>query len=122
MATYEVYKYPVSFGLALATGYTEARSVPRTASLAAVHVGQHIVGRRRALGTTQDQLAAASGIDSSNIRAYENGRNMPNLHSLMRLAGALSVEPGELLEGLTLDMFGQTLVPAKKESPPALSR
>jgi transcriptional regulator with XRE-family HTH domain len=54
---------------------------------------------------TQDQLAAGSGIDSSNIRAYENGRNMPNLYSLMRLAQALSVEPGELLVGLTLEMF-----------------
>jgi hypothetical protein len=47
---------------------------------------------------------------------------MHNPHSLLRLSGALNVDPGELLEGLILDMFGQTLVPPKKESPPALSR
>ena len=40
----------------------------------------------------------------------------------MRLVQALHVERGELLIGLTLEMFGQTLMPAKKESPPALSR
>jgi len=62
---------------------------------------------------TQDQLAAGSGIDSSNIRAYENGRNMPNLYSLMRLAQALSVEPGELLIGLTLEMFERDNVALK---------
>jgi transcriptional regulator with XRE-family HTH domain len=96
--------------------------VPRTASIAAAHVGQHIVGHRKSRGITQDQLAAASGIDSSNIRAYENGRNMPNLYSLMRLAQALSVEPGELLIGLTLEMFERDVPVPTKESPPALSR
>jgi transcriptional regulator with XRE-family HTH domain len=54
---------------------------------------------------TQDELAAASGIDSSNIRAYENGRALPNLHSLLRIAGALGIEVSALLDGLTLEMF-----------------
>jgi transcriptional regulator with XRE-family HTH domain len=79
--------------------------MPRTASDAAAYVGQRIAERRRALGMTQDELAAASGIDSSNIRAYENGRSMPGVHSLVRVAVALDVNPGELLEGLTLDKF-----------------
>ncbi|MDM4762464.1 helix-turn-helix transcriptional regulator [Galbitalea sp. SE-J8] len=51
------------------------------------------------------QLAAATDIDSSNIRAYEGGRGMPNVHSLVRIAAALGVEPGDLLEGLDLAMF-----------------
>jgi len=54
---------------------------------------------------TQDELAAGSGIDSSNIRVYENGRSMPGIHSLVRVAVALDVDPGELLEGLTLEKF-----------------
>ena len=54
---------------------------------------------------TQDQLAAESGIDSSNIRAYENGRAMPNLYTLARLSSSLGVEPGALLAGLTPEMF-----------------
>jgi transcriptional regulator with XRE-family HTH domain len=56
---------------------------------------------------TQDELAAASGIDSSNIRAYENGRSTPSIHSLLRVATALNVEPGKLLDGLTLDHFAE---------------
>ena len=54
---------------------------------------------------TQDELAAGSGIDSSNIRAYENGRAMPSLHSLVRIAGALNADPGMFLTGLTPDLF-----------------
>lgn len=30
---------------------------------------------------------------------------MPSIHSLIRIAIALQVDPGELLEGLTLDLF-----------------
>jgi hypothetical protein len=40
----------------------------------------------------------------------------------MRLAQALSVEPGELLIGLTLEMFERDVPVPTKESPPALSR
>lgn len=54
---------------------------------------------------TQDELAARSGIDSSNIRAYENGRAMPSIHSLVRIAAALGAPPGELLNGLTVELF-----------------
>jgi len=54
---------------------------------------------------TQDELAAGSGIDSSNIRAYENGRAMPSLHSLVRIAAAVNLEPGALIQGLTAELF-----------------
>ena len=54
---------------------------------------------------TQDQLAVGSEIDSSNIRAYEAGRAMPSIHTLMRIAGTLRMPPGYFLEGLTLEMF-----------------
>lgn len=54
---------------------------------------------------TQDELAAVSGIDSSNIRAYENGRALPTVQTVVRIATALDVEPGDLLSGLTAEMF-----------------
>ncbi len=79
--------------------------MPRVASPAAAHIGQAISAQRRRLAMTQDELAAGSGIDSSNIRAYENGRAIPNLHSLVRLATALNVDPGALIAGLTSDLF-----------------
>jgi transcriptional regulator with XRE-family HTH domain len=79
--------------------------VPRVASPAAAHIGGLIAAERTRLALTQDELAAASGIDSSNIRAYENGRALPNLHSLLRIADALGVEAAVLLTGLKLEMF-----------------
>lgn len=54
---------------------------------------------------TQDEVAALTGIDSSNVRAYENGRAMPSIHSLVRIADALGIEPGDLLIDLRLDQF-----------------
>ena len=54
---------------------------------------------------TQDQLAAAADVDSANLRAYINGRAMPNVHTLVRIASALEVALSELLDGLTADQF-----------------
>lgn len=54
---------------------------------------------------TQDQLAAYSDIDSSNVRAYEAGRALPNVQTLVRIAEALKTPAGYFLEGLRLDMF-----------------
>ncbi len=54
---------------------------------------------------TQDQLAVASEIDSSNIRSYENGRAMMNVSSLVRIAEALETTAGDLLDGVTSGMF-----------------
>lgn len=79
--------------------------MPRVASEAATFVGRRIGERRRKLAVTQDELAAASGIDSSNIRAYENGRTMPSIQSLVRIAIALQVDPGTFIDGLTLELF-----------------
>lgn len=70
------------------------------------------------MAMTQDQLAAASGIDSSNIRAYENGRSTPSIHSLVRLADALAIEPGALLQGLTLQHFAAPQEATPQEATP----
>jgi len=58
---------------------------------------------------TQDQLAVAADIDSSNIRSYESGRAMMNVRSLVRIATALEVTPGELIDELTPEMFDSQL-------------
>ena len=79
--------------------------MPRVPSPAAAHIGALVTDERLRLGMTQDQLAAGSGIDSSNIRAYEAGRAMPSIHSLLRIADALDTTPAKLLEGLQLAMF-----------------
>ncbi len=79
--------------------------MPRVASDAAAHIGALISAERQRTGMTQDELAAASGIDSSNIRAYENGRALPSVHTLVRLAEGLGTDPAALLDGIRSDMF-----------------
>lgn len=56
---------------------------------------------------TIDELAVASRIDSSNIRSYESGRALMSVHSLVRIAEALDIEAGVLLEGVSSGMFRQ---------------
>lgn len=56
-------------------------------------------------GITQDELAVLTQIDSSNIRGYEKGRAMMGIPTLVRIADALEVEPGTLLDGVTTEMF-----------------
>lgn len=100
-----MYLYPGTCALAQATGSRNPGAVPRVASAAAAHIGERIATARQRYTTTQDQLAVRADIDSSNIRSYEKGRAMPSIHTLVRIAIALDTEPGELLEGLTLDLF-----------------
>ncbi|MGW8483552.1 helix-turn-helix domain-containing protein [Microbacterium sp. NPDC055903] len=79
----------------------------RTPSPAAAHIGSRIADLRKAQELSVDGLAYKSGIDSSNIRSYETGRSLMNVRSLVRIAAALAVDPGELLEGVEPAMFDQ---------------
>ncbi|APZ33269.1 MULTISPECIES: helix-turn-helix domain-containing protein [Microbacterium] len=79
--------------------------MPRVPSAAAAYVGEQIRAARIRYTKTHDQLAAETGIDSSNIRSYESGRAMPSVLTLVRIADALGVTPGSLIDGLTVDLF-----------------
>lgn len=79
----------------------------RTPSAAAAHIGTRISDARRARSMTVDQLAVASRIDSSNVRSYESGRALMSIQSLVRIAEALEVDAGALLEGVESGMFGR---------------
>ncbi|HWV48664.1 MAG TPA: helix-turn-helix transcriptional regulator [Microbacterium sp.] len=80
--------------------------MPRTPSPAAAHIGARIAAERKRRGLTQDQLAVLSEIDSSNIRSYESGRSMLSILTLIKISDALKTTPGDLLDGVTADMFG----------------
>lgn len=79
--------------------------MPRIPSPAAAHIGAIIADARRNRGLSVDDLASRTKIDSSNIRSYESGRALVGLQPLVRIAVALDVEPGELLNGIELSMF-----------------
>lgn len=81
--------------------------MPRVPSQAAAYIGSRIAKHRTLLSLTQDELAVRAGIESSNIRAYESGRGIPSIHTLVRIAFALEIDPGELLDGISLELFSE---------------
>lgn len=66
-------------------------------------------------GMSQDQLAVATAINSANIRTYESGRALLAVPSLVRIAEALDVPPGELLDGVTSEMLAPRALRATGE-------
>jgi transcriptional regulator with XRE-family HTH domain len=46
---------------------------------------------------SQERLAEASGLNTVQISHIENGRNEPKLRTILALAKAFGVRPGELL-------------------------
>ncbi len=75
--------------------------MPRLPSDAAEIIGKRIRGHRLdRLRISQIELQNLSGIDTANIRKYEQGKAMPNLGSLVRIAFALGIDPGELVRGI----------------------
>lgn len=88
--------------------------MPRVASDAAARVGSHIAEHRKRRGLTQDEVAALTSIDSSNLRAYEHGRAMPSVLTLVRIAQALGISPGDLLDGLTPEHFATSTLDGRR--------
>ena len=88
----------------------DAYQVSRVPSPAAARIGELIASERVRRGLTQDDLAHLTRIDSSNIRGYEKGRALMGIPTLVRIADALKIDPGMLLDGVTVDMFA---VPAE---------
>jgi transcriptional regulator with XRE-family HTH domain len=56
---------------------------------------------RKAAGMTQEELADLSGLDRTTISQVERGKGAPRVETLIRLAGALDVDPGDLLPELS---------------------
>lgn len=83
--------------------------MPRNPSQAATILGRRIRERRKHLNLTQDQLANEVGIDAANLRAYESGRRLPNLYTVVRISGALDVQPGDLINEIEAQSFLEPL-------------
>lgn len=70
------------------------------ASEAAVILGERVRAERTKQGLSLEKLAEGSELHWSYIGQVERGRNNPTLHSILRIAAALGVDPGKLIEGL----------------------
>jgi transcriptional regulator with XRE-family HTH domain len=64
----------------------------------AVAFGEAVRERRKARGWTQERLAEAARVSALQVGFCERGDNVPKLTLILRLAKALGVRPGELLD------------------------
>ena len=75
------------------------------------HVGRAIRLRRRALGMSQQALAARLGISFQQVQKYERGRNRVGASRLHALATALGTGIGAFFEGLPEAGTGEGATP-----------
>lgn len=65
----------------------------------AQYVGSRIRSRRTALGMSENDLAAKSGIDAVLIRAYEVGEGLPTAPDMIKMSRAFGVPLGFFFPG-----------------------
>ena len=58
-------------------------------------------------GMTQKELAERVGVSQSQIADWERGRNLPSVQSCVRLARALGVDPGMIVEAVATRSKGE---------------
>lgn len=63
-------------------------------------LGKKVVGFREKRGLTQAATAERAGLDRTEVSLIERGKRVPRLETIVKLAGALEVEPSALLEGM----------------------
>ena len=67
-------------------------------------IARRLRERREALGANRLQIAQTARITWANLQLYEQGRKIPDLESLIRLAAALRLTVGRLLQGIERDI------------------
>jgi transcriptional regulator with XRE-family HTH domain len=67
-------------------------------------LGERLRERREGLGLSQEDVAHMAAMHVSNYGKIERGLANPSLHTLLRIASVLEVDPGVLIAGLSGDM------------------
>lgn len=62
--------------------------------------GRNVARCRRRANLSAEELGARAALDRAQIEKLERGRCLPHIDVLVKLAGALSVSPDELLKGI----------------------
>lgn len=62
--------------------------------------GRNLAERRRKVGLSQDATAQRAGLHRTEVALIEVGKRLPRLDTIVKLAGALEVEPCALLRGM----------------------
>ena len=64
-------------------------------------LGERIRAARIRLGLSQEEIANLASVNVSNYGKVERGLSNPTFHTLVRIASVLTIDPGQLLTGLT---------------------
>jgi transcriptional regulator with XRE-family HTH domain len=62
--------------------------------------GEKLAHFRAIAGISQEELGHLSAIHRTQISALEKGHKQPRLDTIIKIAGALEVDPCELIKGL----------------------
>jgi len=62
--------------------------------------GRNLLAARRRTDFSQEELAAFAALHRTEIGLLENGRRVPRIDTLVKIAACLAVPPGELLDGI----------------------
>lgn len=61
---------------------------------------ENLIRCRHAANLSQEDLAMRASLNRTQISLLENSQRTPRLDTIVKVAGALGVEPGELLRGM----------------------
>jgi transcriptional regulator with XRE-family HTH domain len=62
------------------------------------NLGKNLREARKKLRLTQEQVAERSGVQAGEISRIEAGKRDPQVSTILKLAKAVEVRPGQLLE------------------------
>jgi transcriptional regulator with XRE-family HTH domain len=62
--------------------------------------GENLARCRKRADLSQEELGLRAGMSRAQIGVLERGERLPRIDTLVKLAGALSVPPDELLRGI----------------------
>jgi transcriptional regulator with XRE-family HTH domain len=62
------------------------------------NLGVNLRDARKKLGMSQEQVAERSGVHATEVSRIESGKRDPRVSTVKRLAAAVELRPGQLLE------------------------
>ncbi|MDR6971448.1 helix-turn-helix transcriptional regulator [Leifsonia shinshuensis] len=86
--------------------------MPTPRSRAAEVFGRRVREARIALGMSQEDIAGLADMHVTNYGRVERGEANSELHTIVRLATALNVDPAELMSGL----YGADMLPDRSRA------
>jgi transcriptional regulator with XRE-family HTH domain len=66
----------------------------------AARFGENLTLYRRRVGLSQEELGFRASLHRTEIGQLERGVRLPRIDTLIKLAGSLSIPPGDLLKGV----------------------